>query len=308
MQDQQLRTNETPFVDLSARQLRAFATVASTLSYVDAGDVLHYTEPGVYAQVKQLERLVGCKLFERAGRGLRLTAEGAALLPACRSSLAELERIDAIRQQFSRQRRIAISAGCATGSYLLPPLIRKFGEQGSRIPVEIATGPAEDVMGLVAAGAADIGVCGGIHRLPLPAHHTLIHWLDIPYSLLTNGSAPRRLIAPVVIYILPHSPHLMSTVSENLEALGVRGCELRSLASVDAIKGACQAGLGYGMIPRRAAQFELGAGLLAEVEGFAGSIMSQVWICQPPEERLSNEARIFRDFLLCNGDTCLGDA
>jgi DNA-binding transcriptional LysR family regulator len=66
---------------------------------------------------------------------------------------------------------------------------------------------------------------------------------------------------------------------------------------MDAVKGACAAGLGYGMLPRAAAQLELQAGLIRELEGFRGSLGGPVWICQPSDEHRSPEARTFARFL-----------
>jgi len=66
---------------------------------------------------------------------------------------------------------------------------------------------------------------------------------------------------------------------------------------MEAVKGACAAGLGYGALPRCAAQLELHAGLIRELDGFRGSLGGPVWICQPSGEHRSPEARTFARFL-----------
>jgi DNA-binding transcriptional LysR family regulator len=60
---------------------------------------------------------------------------------------------------------------------------------------------------------------------------------------------------------------------------------------------ACIAGLGYALLPCRATILERRAGALSEVLGFAGAMMGHVWICEPEDERLSEDVRIFLKFL-----------
>ncbi|MFD1694718.1 LysR family transcriptional regulator [Roseibium aestuarii] len=60
----------------SLSALRAFACVAESLSFSEAGRVLNVTHAAVSQQVRGLEAHLGVSLVERAGRGLALTAEG----------------------------------------------------------------------------------------------------------------------------------------------------------------------------------------------------------------------------------------
>lgn len=292
-----MKTHESLLVDVSARQIRAFTTVASTLSYAEAAELLHYTEPGIYAQVKRLESVLGCRLFERHGRGVRLTAEGTALLPACRSTLAEIDRIETVRQRISNARRIAIAAGPVTGSYLLPALIRAFSAEQPEILVDLLTAPTEDVMAMVAGGSADIGLCGSLDRLPIPERLRLTLWLDEPFSLCASGPTPAKLEPPVVIYGIAQALGPVNLLRAHLEKLGITDWEVRYLASADAVKGACMAGLGYALLPCRATILERRVGALSEVVGFAGVITGHVWICEPEEARLTPDVKAFLRFL-----------
>lgn len=61
---------------LSFHHLRYFWTVAQTGSVTLAARKLHISQPSVSAQLKQLERTLGERLFERQGRGLVLTDAG----------------------------------------------------------------------------------------------------------------------------------------------------------------------------------------------------------------------------------------
>lgn len=62
--------------NLDTALLRAFTTVAETTSMTVAANGLHLTQAAVSQQIKRLEELFGCILFERDRRGMRLTDEG----------------------------------------------------------------------------------------------------------------------------------------------------------------------------------------------------------------------------------------
>jgi DNA-binding transcriptional LysR family regulator len=292
-----LTAHEPLVVDISARQLRAFTTVASTLSYAEAAELLHYTEPGVYAQVKRLEAVLSCRLFERHGRGVRLTAEGTALLPACRATLVEIDRIESVRQRIARSRRIGIAAGPVTGSYLLPALIRAFAEEEPEILVDLLTAPTAEVMDLVASGAADVGVCGSLDRLPVPEHLRVTAWLDEPFTLCAAPPLAQRLTEPVVVYGIAKSIGPVSVLRDRFDELGVGDWEMRYLGSADAVKGACRAGLGFALLPCRATELERRVGALETVSGFSEEILGHVWICEPKHRQPRPDAETFIRFL-----------
>lgn len=79
---------ERPQLPLNA--LRAFEASARHLSFTRAGLELCVTQAAVSHQVKRLEERLGVALFRRLPRGLALTDEGAALVPAVADSFARI--------------------------------------------------------------------------------------------------------------------------------------------------------------------------------------------------------------------------
>ena len=61
---------------LNYHHLRYFAVVARECSIAAASRVLHTSPPAISTQLRRLERSLGEKLFEKQGRGLRLTDTG----------------------------------------------------------------------------------------------------------------------------------------------------------------------------------------------------------------------------------------
>jgi LysR family glycine cleavage system transcriptional activator len=73
-------------------QLLAFEATARHGSYLRAGEELALTHSAVHRQVAALEALLGVKLFDRRGRGIRLSTAGERYLRTVRQHLGELER------------------------------------------------------------------------------------------------------------------------------------------------------------------------------------------------------------------------
>ena len=71
--------------------LRAFEAAARHLSFTRAAAELAITQSAVSRHVRTLEADFGCRLFEREGRGLRLTESGRLLLPGLQQGFAALE-------------------------------------------------------------------------------------------------------------------------------------------------------------------------------------------------------------------------
>ncbi|MFZ1993610.1 MAG: LysR family transcriptional regulator, partial [Solirubrobacteraceae bacterium] len=61
---------------ITVTQLTAFLAVVRGGSVTAAADELVVTQPSVSSAISALGREVGCELFERAGRGIRLTEAG----------------------------------------------------------------------------------------------------------------------------------------------------------------------------------------------------------------------------------------
>ncbi len=72
---------------MEIRNLRTFQQVAEQNSFTAAALTLGYSQSTVSFQIKQLEEELGCLLFDRINRSLRLTEQGEALLAYAQSVL-----------------------------------------------------------------------------------------------------------------------------------------------------------------------------------------------------------------------------
>jgi DNA-binding transcriptional LysR family regulator len=78
---------------MNLRHLCAFAAIADTGGFGRAAARLHLSQPALSRQIHALEEQLGMRLFDRAGRRVRLTSEGEDLLRRGRRLLAEAESL-----------------------------------------------------------------------------------------------------------------------------------------------------------------------------------------------------------------------
>lgn len=78
-------------MDVTLRQLRTFLTLATVLNFRQAADELYMTQQAVSASMKQLESQLGCPLFSRSTRSVRLTDAGQRLYLAVAPIIGDLD-------------------------------------------------------------------------------------------------------------------------------------------------------------------------------------------------------------------------
>ncbi|MGV2064581.1 MULTISPECIES: LysR substrate-binding domain-containing protein [Agrobacterium] len=119
--------------------LRAFEASARHLSFTRAAIELCVTQAAVSQQVKGLEKRLGVSLFQRLPRGLKITAEGEALLPTVTSSFDQMATtLDRIEAGQVRELLFLGVVGTFAVGWLLPRL-KVFQKQHPFIDVRVST-------------------------------------------------------------------------------------------------------------------------------------------------------------------------
>ncbi len=144
-------------------KIKAFYIIARTGSFSKAAEELYLTQPAISAQIKDLEKIYGVKLFERIGHRVELTEEGRALLPYAErivNSLDESRRV--VRQAAnSRIKYLRIGASLLPGMYLLPEIVHGYKKKYPEISIFVRVGYATQISKMVRESEMDVGIVGG---------------------------------------------------------------------------------------------------------------------------------------------------
>jgi DNA-binding transcriptional LysR family regulator len=121
------------------QQLRYFSEVAAAGTYHGASERLHLTEPGVWKQVRLLERELGIELFAREGRRVHLTKAGALLLERTDQALASVDRIRQLANELRRGNAGTVTIGCGPGhvARFIGPILQRFRKTHPDVQVEL---------------------------------------------------------------------------------------------------------------------------------------------------------------------------
>ncbi|MEO8023621.1 LysR substrate-binding domain-containing protein [Polaromonas sp.] len=145
---------------MDLRDLRYFETIAELLHVGRAAQKLHRTQPALTTSIRRLEEDCGFPLFERAGRGIRLTAAGKVLLKWAQRVRSDMEgaklEIAAIGAGLAGHVRIGIVPTAA--QFLLPAAARQLLQEGPDVTLRTVVGLVEALKPLLRQGELDLVV------------------------------------------------------------------------------------------------------------------------------------------------------
>ena len=125
---------------------KVFYYTARLGSVTKAASELAISQPAVSQSLKQLEKSLGVSLFQRAARGVRLTAEGQLLFSYVEKGYEQIELgVEKLRQMQNLELgEVHIGASDMTLQFYLLPYLEKFHEQYPDIKVNVTNAPTPD--------------------------------------------------------------------------------------------------------------------------------------------------------------------
>jgi DNA-binding transcriptional LysR family regulator len=144
--------------NLDTALVRTFVTAAEKGSMTAAANALHLTQGAVSQHVKRLEDLLGCTLFERERRGLKLSQPGERLLGKCRRLLELNDEIIAETVPAAGQTTVRLGVPYDLVGTLLSPALKAFAEAYPRADIMLTCAASPDLRAALAAGRLDLAV------------------------------------------------------------------------------------------------------------------------------------------------------
>lgn len=185
---------------MDIRQLRTFVAVAEAGGFAAAHQQLCLSQPAASRQIQALEAELGIPLFDRIGRGIKLTSEGEDLLRRSRRLLQDAESFSERARALRTGKAGALRVGCSTQHMetVLADFLPAFRRRHPSVDIELIEDGGARVPGRLQRG--------DVHLAIIPAEDDGYH---------------RRLLAPV---------HMIAAVSPRHRFAGTRKLELAELA------------------------------------------------------------------------------
>lgn len=246
---------------MELRHLRYFVAIADAGTMARAAQQVFVTQSTLSHQLAQLEEEVGCLLFERIGRNLRLSDAGRELLGHARGVLAQVEEgkraVMNARTLAAGSLRVGVIHTFVTG--LIPQVAVAFVKAHPNVSLHVAELTALEIEAQVADGALDLGVAffppasdavmgehlfDDVLLLAVPAAHPLAtrktvrfgQLAELPLAMLGRRYATRRLL------------------DAHFQRAAVRPRIVVEIDSVDALQRIVEQGVAAAFLPGRSAR------------------------------------------------------
>lgn len=285
--------------------LGLFRHVVEAGSITRGAERAHLALAAASTRIRALEEGLGAKLLIRSRTGVVPTPAGRALLEHARAILAAVERLREDLSTFAggQAGEIRILSNTNALTEFLPAVLSTFLARHPNISLDLEERLSDEIVGLVAEGAAEIGIVAGtVDTAGLEAHpfrrDRFVVVAPPGHPLASRASV---LFAEVLGYDLVGLDRA-SALQRFLAAKAARaGRALRlrvQLRSFDAVCRLVEAGVGIGIVPettgRRAGQ-TMKLEVLALTDPWA---IRDLTLCSRGRASLGPAARLLVDHLL----------
>ncbi|RLM09598.1 LysR family transcriptional regulator [Gibbsiella quercinecans] len=177
---------------MNLKQIRYALAVAEEQSFTRAAQRCHTVQSALSHQIAKLEDELGCSLFERTSRRVRLTTAGQAFIPSAQRLLAAkqalVEEVTAASSTVSGT--LSIGTISTINAIDLPSMLDKFHRHYSAVNIQLYVGMSEMLLEDVRQQKIDLAFVGiwpgDIDLLPV-SHRRLI---DEPLVALVAAQHP----------------------------------------------------------------------------------------------------------------------
>jgi len=295
-------------MNITLRQLAAFAAVASTGSVTQAADQLCISQPAASMSLAELEKQLNGKLFDRLGNKLVLNDRGRLLWPKAIEALARVKEIESLFADdgLESQGLLKLSSSSTIGNYVLPQLMGRFVSQYPHVNLSLDVGNTEQVIDHIANFQADIGFIEGV------CHHPQVHaesWLPDRLVIFTAPSHPLAKMQQVGVEDLVKARWILREAGSGTRNVFERVVE-QSLPNLsvyleighsEAIKRAVAAGLGVSCLSILVVEDAIQRGELVEIQVPFLELSRPLYILWHKEKYQSELFKAFSSFSLQAG-------
>lgn len=245
------------------RQLRAFATTAEIGSLTQAARVLHLTQPAVSQQLRELQRVLGVRLLERANGRLVPTAAGSAILGPARHAQAAIAEVAAVALacRSGEAGRVRLGTGATACIYLLPPILAAARQRMPGLEIIVETGNTPEILRHVRQGTLDAGLVTLPHTLDRGLMRVKLRRDElvalVPAATAFDSAVTPAQLAGQPLILYERGGDTRGIVDAWFRNAGLTPRPIMELGSVEAIKVLVGSGLGASVLPRLALDQEV---------------------------------------------------
>lgn len=300
-------------MNITLRQLKVFASVAKHLSFTRAAEELHLTQPAVSMQVKQLEGQLDSALFEQLGKKIYLTEAGEEVYHYSRLISQQLDELETVLANIKglEHGKLRISVA-TTANYFAPHLLAAFCRRYPGVNVILNVTNRQTLLHQLSENEVDMVIMG---QPPAEMDLEADAFMDNPlvtiappdHPLAGQKRIPLSRLEKEVFLVRESGSGTRIAMQRFFDKHGISITTSMEVSSDEAIKQSVQAGLGLGMMSQDAVQLELSMNKLTILDIEEFPILRHWYLVHRKGKRLSAIAQAFKEFLLIEAATSLGE-
>ena len=225
--------------------LKTFVTVAETLSFTHAAQLLGLSQPTVSQHIRKLETAAGRNLVTRDTRDVRLTDNGDALLGFARTILAAHDHAVSYFTGSAMRGRLRFGSADDLALTQLPQILRDFRQLYPQINLELTVSQSGALIRRLQAGQLDLVFVKQESGDPLGrlVRRDRMVWV-VHKSVTLDPDSP----LPLIVY---QAPSLSRTFAiRALESVGRTWRITCNVKEVNGVLAAVRAGIGVAVFPQ----------------------------------------------------------
>lgn len=141
------------------RHLLCFLEVARLRSFAKAADAVAVSQPAISKTLKELEEILGTRLFERGKAGVNLTPAGTSFLRYAGPCVQALrDGVNTLRGEDPQGGQVRVGALSTVESLLVPEVVRRLHQRHAAMVVSVTTGSSAHLLAQLKVGELDLVV------------------------------------------------------------------------------------------------------------------------------------------------------
>lgn len=225
--------------------LKTFVTVAETLSFTNAGQLLGLSQPTVSQHIRRLEVEAGRGLVLRDTREVRLTDNGDAMLGFARTILAAHDQASSYFTGSAMRGRLRFGSADDLALTQLPQILRDFRQLYPHINLELTVNQSGVLTRRLAAGQLDLVF---VRQAPDAQDGRVVRRDRLVWVGHRTLTVEPEQAVPLIVY---QSPSLSRTIMiDGLEAMGRTWRITCNVREINGVLAATRAGIGVAAFPQ----------------------------------------------------------
>ncbi|RYE32860.1 MAG: LysR family transcriptional regulator [Hyphomicrobiales bacterium] len=273
---------------ISYSGLSAFHAVAEAQSFTGAAKTRHVSQPTLSAQVRGLEDAYGVRLFDRAGRQVKLTPLGQSLFVITTKLFSAEDEAESLLAGSRTLQRGHLRIAADSATHVMAALAR-MRERYPGLTFSLTIGNSSEVVDQIMDFAADVAITARansdprIHSIRLRSDD-LVAFVSDQHELARHEQIPIEAFAGQDIVLRERGSITREVFENRLSTAGIKPANLLEVQSREAVREAVAFGFGIGVV--FAAEFKPETGLKRIIITGADFDVGEYIVCRAERQRL----------------------